>query len=293
VTNHPRRSQKTAGEITKDHVVKILSLFDMGLRSGLGSGKPGDMCVEAVICNVLENRNADNPKCVAPVLRNVKIRLNDSSWSSNEARAKGMRRLGIAQLGSAGFLDESEFIRRLLGVVIRQTFPVAFRAVAAVVKNEGRKSKWFDLASRCEAASEQITPREARQFFLEFKETAAAAAAAAADAAADAAYAAADAAAAADAYAAAYAAAAAADAADAAAADAAADAAAYAAADAAAAAAAAAAYAAAAYAAAAAAPKKIAEARDKSLATFCEKVVQILIDMKVPGCQWLDLAPAA
>lgn len=31
--------------------------------------------------------------------------------------------------------------------------------------------------------------------------------------------------------------------------------------------------------------------RDKSLATFCEEVVQVLIDMKAPGCQWLDLAP--
>jgi hypothetical protein len=30
-------------------------------------------------------------------------------------------------------------------------------------------------------------------------------------------------------------------------------------------------------------------ARNKSLANFCEKVVEILIDMKAPGCQWLWL----
>ena len=130
MTNHPHRN------ITRANVKKILALFDKGLRSGLGSGKPGDMCVEAVICNVLEGRNADDPKCVSPVLRAVKIRLNDAIWSSNTARANGMRRLGIAQLGSAGFLDEGEFIKRLLGIVIRKAFPPAFRAVAGVMKDK-------------------------------------------------------------------------------------------------------------------------------------------------------------
>ena len=32
-----------------------------------------------------------------------------------------------------------------------------------------------------------------------------------------------------------------------------------------------------------------AAARDKSLAEFCEDVLQILIEMKAPGCQWLWL----
>ncbi len=34
-------------------------------------------------------------------------------------------------------------------------------------------------------------------------------------------------------------------------------------------------------------------ALDTSLATFAEDVVQILIDMKAPGCQWLELTEAA
>ena len=48
---------------------------------------------------------------------------------------------------------------------------------------------------------------------------------------------------------------------------------------------------AAAYAAAdaAAAAYAAADARDKSLADFAEGVVQILIEMKAPGCQWLAL----
>ena len=32
-----------------------------------------------------------------------------------------------------------------------------------------------------------------------------------------------------------------------------------------------------------------ASARDKSLADFCERVVQILIEMDAPGCRWLWL----
>ena len=79
---------------------------------------------------------------------------------------------------------------------------------------------------------------------------------------------------------------------------AAADPAAYAAADAAAAYAAAYVYADAAAAAyadaadAAAAAYSAAAARDKSLADFAEGVVQILIEMKAPGCQWLALTEA-
>ena len=36
-----------------------------------------------------------------------------------------------------------------------------------------------------------------------------------------------------------------------------------------------------------------ADALDTSLATFCEAVVQILIDMNAPGCQWLWMTEAA
>jgi hypothetical protein len=34
-----------------------------------------------------------------------------------------------------------------------------------------------------------------------------------------------------------------------------------------------------------------AAAQDKLLSDFAEGVVQVLIEMKAPGCQWLDLVP--
>ena len=36
-----------------------------------------------------------------------------------------------------------------------------------------------------------------------------------------------------------------------------------------------------------------ARTRDRVLAQYAEWVVQILIDMNAPGCEWLDLVPRA
>jgi hypothetical protein len=210
-------------EITREHVNKIHELLDHGLVTGVGIPEPGKMCVEAAICFALGLPHGDDPQCVLPSIRRLKIGLNDSfRWTSNMARAEGLRRLAIAQLGSKGAVDEKEFVARLAAMTIRTIVPPCLRRLAKHVKDP---SRLLAAALRCEQEPTKANAEEAKS---------AAAAAAAADADA---YAAAAAAAAADAYAYADAAAAAyADAYAAAAADAAADAAAAADADAAAAA---------------------------------------------------------
>jgi hypothetical protein len=240
---------------------KVLSIVDQGLSSGLGVQEPGKMCVEAAVCYALGLPHGDDPGCVAPSLRALKIRLNDSSWSSKQARAKGLRRLAVAQLGSKYNLNEKEFRRRLVDHALHVSTPQALRSAASVQKNAEHKQALIDAANRCEVEG-------TREAALHGKKTAYAAYAAYAASAyaASAASAASDAAA----YAAAYASAASADAA------------AYAAS-------AASASAASADAAAYAASAAYADARDKSLAGYAEAVVQILIDMKAPGCQWLAL----
>jgi len=225
---------------------KVLSVVDAGLVHGLGNPVPGQMCVEAAVKFALGEPHGDDPKCVAPALRSLKIKLNDARWSSNAARTKGLRRLALAQLGSAGVLDEREFANRVVKLAIQVSVPQALRAAASICKDDTHKYKLLKAAMDCESDPTRANAVSAKDIAAAY---AADAAYAYAYAAADAAYAAADAAA--------YAAA---------------DAAAYAAADAAA------------YAA---------SARDKSLADFCEKVVEILIDMKAPGCQWLWLTEAA
>jgi uncharacterized membrane protein len=59
---------------------------------------------------------------VAPAVRAFKIRLNDSNWSSNEARARGLRSLAIAQLGSDG-LDSQVFAKKLAEKTIKNLLP--------------------------------------------------------------------------------------------------------------------------------------------------------------------------
>ncbi len=243
--------------INKALARKVLKIVDAGLVSGMGKAEPGKMCVEAAVNYAMGAPHGDQPACVAPALRRLKIALNDKGWSTPAARAKGLRRLAIAQLGSAGVLDEKEFSRRIARLAIQTCVPQALRAAARLFKGD-KKDKLLNAADLCERDPTIENARAARS------------AAYAAHAAANAANAA---------YAASYAAYAASNAADAAAHAAAAyAAAAYAAADAAA-------HAADAYVAA--------YARDTSLAAFAEDVVQILIDMKAPGCKWLDLTEVA
>lgn len=73
-------------KITKTLVKKIHKLIDHGLSSGLGSPEPGKMCVEAVVCYAMGLPHSDDPGCVDPAVRSLKIVLNDSNWSSNQAR---------------------------------------------------------------------------------------------------------------------------------------------------------------------------------------------------------------
>jgi hypothetical protein len=214
---------------------KVLGLLDHGLTSGLGEQEPGKMCVEAAICYALDLPHGDDPGCVLRPLRYLKIKINDARWSSNMARAKGLKRLALAQLGSDK-LDAKEFAQRVATMTIRIYVPLALRAAASRKGNAKHKEALEAAAELCEKEPTRESARKARE--VARTAYAAAAAYATAYAAADA-YAAAAAAAAADAYAA--------DAADA---------------DA---------------------------TSDSVLASFCEQVVGILIEMKAPGCQWLGL----
>ena len=208
-------------QITQEIAAKVLAIVDKGLSSGLGIRKPGEFCVEAAVCYALDLPHGDNPGCVAHSLRLLKISLNDRVWSSNAARANGLRRLAVAQLGSLGHLDETEFRKRIVDLAIRKSVPSALRSAASVCKNEKHKAALCKAANRCEKEGTRQAAINAR--------TVAMVAGAAADAANSAAALVADAAA----------------------------------------------------------------ARDKSLADYAECVVQILIEMKAPGCQWLPLTEAA
>ena len=194
-------------EVTKEIAIKVRDTVDAGLVRGKGKPIPGSMCVEAAVCFAMGLPHSDEPSCVSPAIRALKIRLNDSDWSSDSARAKGMRRLALVQLGSAGAVDDNDFARRIAEMTIRKIVPIALRAAAVLHTVAEHKTALEVSANLCE---------------LEGSESAARSAARSAESAESAAWSA---------------------------------------------------------------------AIDTVLSDFAENVVQVLIEMKAPGCQWLDLVP--
>ena len=132
---------------------KVLSTIDAGLVRGVGNPIPGQMCVEAAVCYALDLPHGDDPGCVSAGLRNLKITLNDSRWSSNLARTKGLRRLGLAQLGSKGALDEKEFGERCAILSANISVPDALRSAASIKGNSAHKEKLLACIPALEAAS--------------------------------------------------------------------------------------------------------------------------------------------
>ena len=134
--------------ITEPLVRKLLATVDVGLSHGLGVPEPGQMCVEAAISYALGEPHSDGPSCVDPMVRSAKIRLNDAPWSGPIARARGMRAVAIAQLGSKGTIDAVKFVTLLAEYVIREVVPIALRAAAAV--NPSHAAALEASAARCQ-----------------------------------------------------------------------------------------------------------------------------------------------
>jgi hypothetical protein len=135
-------------EYTVETARKVLDVVDVGLVGGLGIPMPGAMCVEAAICYALGLPHSDDPGCVEPVLRAFNVSLNDKRWPSSEARARGLRALAVAQLGSKGVVDGREFAKRLAEQFLRQVAPITIRAVAQHCS--GLSDQLEASARRCE-----------------------------------------------------------------------------------------------------------------------------------------------
>lgn len=170
---------------------KILAVVDAGLVNGKGVPEPGKMCVEAAVCFAFGLPHGDDPPCVGSSVRSFKIRLNDFNWSSKAARAKGMRKIAVAQVGSDQ-IDQAKF-RRLLQIgTIKKILPIALRATAQTNQKYAVELERF--AAQCETTGTKESAIEARDFCYKICRgggVAYAADAAAADAYAAAAYAAA------------------------------------------------------------------------------------------------------
>mgnify|MGYP007100160279 FL=1 len=83
-----------------------------GLCQGAGNGKR-TFCAEQLVAAVCGLPVNDRPECVEYAVQRFGIRINDSQWSSPEARAKGLRDFLIAQIGSKGVVNGVEFAKRV------------------------------------------------------------------------------------------------------------------------------------------------------------------------------------
>jgi hypothetical protein len=149
-------------EITREVAKNVLNTVNAGLVSGLGKPKPGQMCVEAAVCYAMGLPHGDNPPCVSPPLRSLKMRLNDAGWSSKSARANGLRELALLQLGTDGVLDEVEFVKKVALLVINKYLPPILRKANLNQEADAcEQAKYLDTARVAADAARNAAARNA------------------------------------------------------------------------------------------------------------------------------------
>ena len=87
--------------------------------------------------------------CVSPVLQRFICCFKQAQWSSDEVRANGLRRLAIAQVGTAGTLDERLFAEKLRAASFNKLLAAVVKTVGNLLKDPHR-SKLLQAASCCE-----------------------------------------------------------------------------------------------------------------------------------------------
>lgn len=79
------------------------------MKGGGSMDAPGAFCVQQAVSKAIGlPKLGDNPSCVGNAVTSFGIALNDREWYTDKARAKGMRRFAIAELGS-NKLNQREF----------------------------------------------------------------------------------------------------------------------------------------------------------------------------------------
>jgi hypothetical protein len=124
-------------KITEGDALRVLTLVDRGLHNEPPVDKPLGMLTLsfAISYGMNERPYLDlDKKSVAPTLVVLSNVLNDIRWSSPEARACGLRQFAIAQLGTAGTLNEGLFVEKLMDTIIRWLLPEVFYFVASALE---------------------------------------------------------------------------------------------------------------------------------------------------------------
>lgn len=142
---------------TEEHVKKIVELTRLGVCTGLGNPNPGEMCIEAIVSNVVDGRHDSSPSCVVGAVRQLKINLNDLKWYSPLTRGLGLQKIAIAQLGSRGAISEAEFQDSVCLYFVQILLPALVQHVLAQIKLNERKPAHFASSDTVRYAVKFIT----------------------------------------------------------------------------------------------------------------------------------------
>ena len=140
----------------KEIIPKFDEILSRGLCRGIGT-LDGQMCIEAAVCASMDLPFGDEPECVATSVRSYKIRINDAKWESAYTRAKALRDIGIAQIGSKNIIDDDEFVKRLSTKTIQTLIVHLFRNHTLLKKN----LRLQELIDTCEKEPTCINCRNA------------------------------------------------------------------------------------------------------------------------------------
>lgn len=145
--------------ITKVQAQKVLDVIDKGLTQGVGRPIPGQMCVEAAVCYAFGEPHDDKPKCVDAVLSQVKIHLNDhNAWKRGKSKTglnpKAARTHGLRRLGVIQLGSRDAIDSKLL---VEHLMRFACQAVAAAIKSDPKATK------EDKAAAKHLTKIETRR----------------------------------------------------------------------------------------------------------------------------------
>lgn len=138
-------------QITERDVREVLRIIDFGLCSQASTDNPtvGKMTVQQAVCLVFKEPHWARPSCVAALLHQFTDRLNDARWSSNASRARGLRRLAVAPLGTADRLDQMLLAKELSRTMIVNLIPRVFRILAELFEAP-YSTELLDAAKKCE-----------------------------------------------------------------------------------------------------------------------------------------------
>lgn len=150
---------------------KVLEIVDKGLVMGMGDPEPGQMCVEAAVCYAMGLRHSDEPPCVSAPVRVLKIAINDANvWNSDKSRAKGLRRLAIAQLGSKGKVHASKFVAEVRFLMLSKIFPDILKQIQKQLDNKKLTAQLELLFKACEKNDKVSFKKAVRELYSRFWE---------------------------------------------------------------------------------------------------------------------------